>query len=66
MDSLPNKTNTPQTVRKLAKIPEKQEKGCFSLPVSAKNTKNSSFQAVSPTSNKLNTKPVRAITPPVG
>jgi hypothetical protein len=38
-----NKQITRQTVRKLAKIPEKQEKNWFSLSISAKNTKNSSF-----------------------
>jgi hypothetical protein len=39
----PQTKNTPQTVQKLAKIPEKQEKNCFSPSVYTKNTKNSSF-----------------------
>jgi hypothetical protein len=36
-------SETPQTVRKLTKIPEKQKKDGFSPSVYTKNTKNSSF-----------------------
>jgi hypothetical protein len=66
----PNPTKTqptqhphPPDYPKINTNPRKQEKNCFSPPVSAKNTKSSSFQTVSPTKNQGTQNSTRTLNP---